>query len=82
MEENEDINVHEKIVQFNSKFNIRISKNCKHILHMLLLFEKKKKKRKREEWKRNIYGWKSPLRWFEKPLRKLCYQERKREGHV
>lgn len=25
MEENEDINVHEKIVQFNSKFNIRIS---------------------------------------------------------
>lgn len=50
MEENEDINVHEKIVQFNSKFNIRISKNCKHILHMLLLFEKKKKKkRKREE---------------------------------
>lgn len=25
VEENEDINVHEKIVQFNSKFNIRIS---------------------------------------------------------
>ena len=55
MEENEDINVHEKIVQFNSKFNIRnLELKLTYITHVAT-FRKKKRKKEREKNEKEIY---------------------------
>ena len=56
MEENEDINVHEKIVQFNSKFNIRnLELKLTYITHVATFRKKKKKKKKKERRMKKKY---------------------------
>lgn len=53
MEENEDINVHEKIVQFNSKFNIRnLELKLTYITHVATFRKKKKEKKKERRMKK------------------------------
>ena len=55
VEENEDINVHEKIVQFNSKFNIRnLELKLTYITHVATFRKKKEKKKERRMKKKYI----------------------------